>query len=1035
MKKITILLLMLVSITMVNAQYWRVYDGSTTPLAAPDGENLLTFEAVSDQCHGPNFYEGILEDPAIEGNMLLDYAEPDVLPSPCTSKPTARGMYQDSWNGMSDSSFTVIIRLAAKKGFDRAFDLQWRNGVANSRDELYLSAADSMMWFGKSDGSVKVNADLTKWHIYRVTVIGDSATVFMDEDATPVLTSTTTTTDGSTYIKMGDPGTGVFGAYIDYVAVDTTGAFDPVQSPIPAGLSTDAGGEMLAGFGKSVLFVTQETAEGTDGNYPDSMFVVDLKAVGFEVVEIPYSEVAAYGDALDLAVDGVDAVVIGRQVSSGDFQTPEASAYWEKLQKPLVCMSNYLVRANRLRWLPSNAVVYAARFGDLSGKVLLPSDPAFTLVDVPAADSIITYASDNIGFIEVPDSVKASINGTTLIELINGPEGYIVSSSEDLVTDTVQLGDYDGTPLMMRWAPLDSMYNGAYDGAAPARPFGYRTFIAGGDDHDWDPVAGMRNRAMYILSPEMNQVLANELLYLISLPQPVIDDDATLDTLYTDLGTWNPDFSADVNSYVVTYPEGTTSVTITAVANSENATVEGAGEFTELPGTAVITVTSMAGSVNQYNLVFQEEIIIEGCIPGGAGTLEMVVAAAEPGDTIILCNDAVYQIIMPIVIDKEIVIRAETYPELPGLENMPLISNDFAINPVIQMADGGDLTLIGVDIDGGGVSNIINPRCGGVGAVFGLEINRCRLHNTSSDLVNSGDPDQETVMAKCVIRNSFLYESGTGHGAYVRNYFGSNDPYIFEDLTYWTLGQQFLWVRHYGDADVQDWNFNRLTGYNLSTSVSDNKELFGNSPDGAELNIVMKNSIFANQVSTFEASLNFWQTADKGSVTLSNICLYQTSPAVPREGSDDIPVDPLYEDDPMFADPDNGDFTLGNTDYLTAADDGGVIGAKYWHPDFVDDFSDVLGIEQKKQVNDLSVDVYPVPFTSELNFKVNLETAGQVSLTIIDLSGRTLLEEHYQAYPGVNNLNVNTGSIQAGTYLYKISTAEGLHSGNLTKVE
>ena len=199
MKKITMMLIMLVSVaTLVNAQYWRIYDGSTVPLAAPDGDNLLTFEDVSDQCHGANFYEGVLEDAAIEGNFIFDYAEPDIEPYPCTSKPTARGMYRDNWSGMSDSSFTVVVRMAAKKGFDRAFDLQWRNGNAGTRDELYMSVADSMVWFGRSDGAVKVNADLTRWHIIRVTVIGDSSTVFLDEDMTPVLTSTTTSANSST---------------------------------------------------------------------------------------------------------------------------------------------------------------------------------------------------------------------------------------------------------------------------------------------------------------------------------------------------------------------------------------------------------------------------------------------------------------------------------------------------------------------------------------------------------------------------------------------------------------------------------------------------------------------------------------------------------------------------------------------------------------------------------------------------------------------------------------------------------------------
>jgi hypothetical protein len=631
------------------------------------------------------------------------------------------------------------------------------------------------------------------------------------------------------------------------------------------------------------------------------------------------------------------------------------------------------------------------------------------------------------------------VNGTALINLINGPEAYIVSTSEDLVTDTIQLGDYDGNPLMMRWEPLDSMYSGDFGGVHPAYAFGYRTFITGGDDHDWDPVAGMRKRATYVFSPEMNQVLANELLYLISLPQPEIDDDATLATLTVSVGELNPAFDPEVNSYVVSVPEGTASVTIAATTTSENATLEGdVGEFTEIPGTAVLTVTSMAGSVNDYNIVFQIAVEPgEGCVPGGVGNLEAALAEAADGDTIVLCNGDTYQIISALEIDKKIVIRAEEYPELPGLADMPLVSNDFAINPVIQMLDGGDLTLIGIDIDGKGVSNIINPRAGGVGGTVSLHINRCRLHNTSSDIINSGDADEETVLAECVIRNTFIYESGTGHGAYVRNYFGSNDPYIFEDVTFWTLGQQFIWVRHYGDDDVQDWTFNHMTGYNLSTSVADNKELFGNSPDGAELNIIFKNIILQKQVSPFESSLAFWQTADKGSVTLSNICLFETSPAVPREGSDPIPVDPLYEDDPQFADPDNGDFTVGNTAYLTAADDGGVIGARYWHPDFVDDFCDVgmcgEGIDQ--EVAEIAVEVFPVPFTSDISFRLNLQAASKVYIAVLDLSGRMLMDNSFDLTAGMNEFTLSASGLQAGTYLYRISTEEGTTIGTINKVQ
>jgi hypothetical protein len=1031
MKKIYIILFVLAcSFGYLQAQGWYVYDGSQNPLDAAGW-------AGSSINPGPNMVEEVIDDPEITGNKFFLYVQPDELSIP--EDQTARKLYVRNFDAGTATSgkVTVVARL---KGYGvdtlpTLTEIQLHNSATSFREYLQINTTDSILTLARSGAEIKVDADLNKWHIYRFVLDGSdsTATVYLDEDPTPVVSGANADGTTSHYLRMGDGGGARTAGYTDWLIIDTTGAYMPGEGvAIPDSLSTETGGTDLPGFGKNLLFITRTDQVGPTGNYPDSLFVVDLKNAGFNVTVPDYSIVADASAELKTAADASDILVIGRAVNSGDFQEDVEKDFWNKQQKPVVNMSNYLARNNRLDWIASSSVLNYARFGDLPGKVLMPDDAAFDGVTIPS-DSIIVFAQNNIGMITMNDSVQGINNGAVLVELINGPEAYEVSSSADVILDTVQLSDYDGNPLMIRWEPLDTMYQGGM-----TVPYGWRTFITGGDDHDWDVDSARRNIATYIYSPEMKKAFINECVYLLTLPQPVIDNDATLSALSVSVGTLSPDFSAGVNNYVVSVPEGTTSVTITATANSANAELVGDGEFTEIPGTAVITVTSQAGTENIYNIVFQLEVDPGAdCIAGGTGTLEAAIAVASAGDTIVLCNDAEYVILSAMTIDKKIVIRAAEYPTLPGLENMPLINNTFGINPIFQLADGADLHLIGIDIHGGNATNIINPRPGGIGGTVAMRINRCRLHDTSNDLINSADATQETVLSSFTLMNSFLYNSGTGHGAYVRNFYGTNSPYVFEDITFWNLGQQFLWVSHNtGDGEPQEWMFNHMTGHNLSTDVAQNKELFGNSDAAGPIDLTMKNTILSTQVSTFESSLAFYQTAASGDViTLSNLALYNVQPVIPRTGSDPTPVDPLFEADPQFADAANGDFTVGNSDYHAAADDGSVLGARYWAPGFVDDMSDVATGLTVAEYSNMEVKAYPLPFNHELTLEFNMDKPGYTAITILDISGRAvrIFNDSYGA--GQQNVTLNLSELDAGLYFYSIRSGEQSTSGRILKGE
>lgn len=507
-------------------------------------------------------------------------------------------------------------------------------------------------------------------------------------------------------------------------------------------------------------------------------------------------------------------------------------------------------------------------------------------------------------------------------------------------------------------------------------------------------------------------------------------NDANLSSLSVSVGTLDPAFDPGITSYNVKVPEGTTSVTISAAANDPAATVSGAGEFTNIPGTAVVTVTAEDGTTKNYNI----EVSIEGAgnrrivVQPGFETIELALAEALDGDTLVLLNGEVYTQLDVYQINKKVVIIAETIPSLPGLENMPVIENLFSISPMFKLNFGADLHMIGIDVDAQGAANIFDVRGDiGVSSTLAVYINRCRLHNTTEDVFNDardGGGDM-TILSSCEVRNTFVYDTGAGHGLYIKNYQGSNEPYIFENITYWNVGQQFNWIRHYGAGDTQRFIFNHMTGYNLSTDAAQNKELFGNS-DGANeaaLIIDFKNNILHTQVSTDPGSLKFNNTSGKNTITINNNVLFQVQPIVDIGGTIEK-RDNQEGVDPMFADPDNGDFTVMNSALYNAADDGEIVGATYWHPDFVDDFSDLMTDTREVVVPaaEFNLKNAPNPFTNSTMISFDLKESGQVDLRIFDVTGKLVKSWQSDLVSGNHTVNVATQDLKPGLYIYQITS-------------
>ncbi len=210
--------MMLFAVTQLQAQ-WLTYDASVLPSETGTGGDVLDLTSVSDDSPGEGFIQEIIDDPAITGNKILKYLHPD-------GKTMYRHYFDEAY---TDSAFTLVARVKADTGsvYDRAFDLQWRNGNANSRDELRIWPADSTIELEKADVEIKVDMDLYEWHTYRIAVNGDEATVYVDEAPIAVVSGASTSTSGDNYIKIGDGSGDAIGGYVDWVVFDNSGAYAP----------------------------------------------------------------------------------------------------------------------------------------------------------------------------------------------------------------------------------------------------------------------------------------------------------------------------------------------------------------------------------------------------------------------------------------------------------------------------------------------------------------------------------------------------------------------------------------------------------------------------------------------------------------------------------------------------------------------------------------------------------------------------------------------------------------------------------------
>ena len=771
---------------------------------------------------------------------------------------------------------------------------------------------------------------------------------------------------------------------------------------------------------QDVQYFVKSTNVDGNGVLHDQQVIDDLKAAGYKKITTTYTGDGGAINAQELSLS--DLVIIGRNVSSGDFKMAED---WAKVEAPVLILSGYIVRNSRLKYMNSGSVkreISEAVDSNMDrvtmAAVADETDVSFSGVEITSGKmGWMTWFYDYLAY--GADTFATTNNGKLLASIVDADSAAA-----------------NGNVLMARWEPGVETYSGS--GIVPAS---YRTYLQSGADDSSDP-----KKLNYVQYTNASfQVILNEMDYLASTrPGKVgeeISDDATLASLEVSAGTLDPAFSPEVTSYAVELPEGTTDIpTVAAVANHTGATIQ-QENATGLPGTTVVRVTAQdQATIANYlvNFTVAGGNGEEGLVEPGIGTLDDAVLAAADGDTLVLKNGETYDILDAMNIDKKLVIIAQEIPALPGLENMPKINNMFTATKVFHLQNNANLHLIGIDVDAGGGANIFVTERESVGVTVSLEVNRCRLHNTIDDIMEQAADGnvEETTLDKVWIRNTFIYDTGDGHGIYTKNFQAGSEDWVFENITMWNMGQQFNWIRVFGTGLIQKIVFDHITGYNLSTS-SENKELFGNN-DGATddtqaaLNIEFKNNILHTQVSDKDA-LIFQNSGGKHTININNNVMFGVG-GIANEGQMTSVSGNLVDVDPQLADPANSDFTVGNTDLYTASDDGKIIGAIYWHPDYVDDFSDIGTAIDDYKFDMGGISVYPNPFAGKVHFNFNVHATSQVSINVYNITGSLVMQVLDQKFvPGSYTQEVNSGALSSGLYIYRIQIGANVATGRIVK--
>jgi hypothetical protein len=155
-----------------------------------------------------------------------------------------------------------------------------------------------------------------------------------------------------------------------------------------------------AAAGANIVWVSFHPADNTPSGgaagagftqAPDVAYTQLLRSAGHSVTR--YVTTATPDVA---RLNSFDLVIISRSVPSGNYQTPESTALWNGLTKPVLQLGGYVLRGSRLGY------TYGDTIPDTAGPIRLtvnnPSHPIFTGVALDAANTMVNLYAEVVTY-------------------------------------------------------------------------------------------------------------------------------------------------------------------------------------------------------------------------------------------------------------------------------------------------------------------------------------------------------------------------------------------------------------------------------------------------------------------------------------------------------------------------------------------------------------------------------------------------------------------------------------------------------------
>ena len=325
-------------------------------------------------------------------------------------------------------------------------------------------------------------------------------------------------------------------------------------------------------------------------------------------------------------------------------------------------------------------------------------------------------------------------------------------------------------------------------------------------------------------------------------------------------------------------------------------------------------------------------------VAAGQNTIIDAVAQASPGDILVLTTDGgEYPNDDEIKPDIPLTIMAA-----PGLMNRPILTNNGTdgTKDIIRLYN--DLTLIGLEIDGldeakyGIRTGSGSGDAANVKQDYVLKIMDCYFH----DIVSGSDGNAfraygSTMADSIIIRNSLIENMGK-EGVRVRDEDSDRPGFGFFNVKYFEVSHSTFW-------DIKNDAISVYGGDEDTTTVGpevliDHVTVYNSGHYLVNLKFVenaqVTNSILVQNYDIANATMKTlgapWLV--EGARIAYTDTLNVSDDGV-WTGGENPTVESLYAVDPMFADPDNGDFTLSSASPLIGAgEDGSTLGDMRWWP-------------------------------------------------------------------------------------------------------